>query len=518
MEAVKGLRGAQGPGPPQQEPKDVAVAEDRDLPGTIQRLRAELAAALAEVETVRAVATVSEGTKHEAVAAVERRCQEEVASLQAILKDTISSYEARLSTLERGTREQDRGHLLGRSHPLDSLERQMEKAQEDAERLRGIVLPMEQEIAELKGKLGRAEGLIRELRVEQGSLRGSAESLLSDPEAPSPPEEEEEEEEAGDPNTRTGVAGAADAFARSCDSVSIASFSSLGPSPGPPVRRRWSPSPETASLTSTGTLVPETIYLPPAGYQLIPDAEWVQLHAQVHQQQEALASAAQEKVTLEEALRRGNEECGKQVQVLLGQVHNSEQLLQSLQSTVSNTQRRTQEQMAELATSHKRLSYEIQRLNAENEGLRGVTPPSADGDDDLPCTVQELQVLAQRLRQDAESRLRAGEHQAERLRIEIVSLREQLSQEEAAHSSLQGAMEREREERAELLEVLLSSTRSEMERLQRGRAEAELRVREPETLQGVLAERPGQAWVDEKVCLDATTIGEARSLQDGTAP
>uniref|UniRef100_A0A8D2IK48 Rabaptin coiled-coil domain-containing protein n=1 Tax=Varanus komodoensis TaxID=61221 RepID=A0A8D2IK48_VARKO len=38
------------------------------------------------VETVRAVAAVSEGTKHEAVASVRRQCQEEVASLQAILK------------------------------------------------------------------------------------------------------------------------------------------------------------------------------------------------------------------------------------------------------------------------------------------------------------------------------------------------------------------------------------------------------------------------------------------------
>jgi hypothetical protein len=38
------------------------------------------------METMKAVAEVSESTKAEAVAAVQRQCQEEVASLQTILK------------------------------------------------------------------------------------------------------------------------------------------------------------------------------------------------------------------------------------------------------------------------------------------------------------------------------------------------------------------------------------------------------------------------------------------------
>lgn len=32
---------------------------------------------------------------------------------------------------------------------------------------------------------------------------------------------------------------------------------------------------------STGTLVPEGIYLPPPGYQLVPDSQWEQLQAEV---------------------------------------------------------------------------------------------------------------------------------------------------------------------------------------------------------------------------------------------
>lgn len=59
--------------------------------GELGRLRVELAGALAEMETMKAVAEVSESTKAEAVAAVQRQCQEEVASLQTILKGERAS-------------------------------------------------------------------------------------------------------------------------------------------------------------------------------------------------------------------------------------------------------------------------------------------------------------------------------------------------------------------------------------------------------------------------------------------
>lgn len=65
---------------PQDGQKDASESSE------LGRLRAELASALAEMETMKAVAEVSESTKAEAVAAVQRQCQEEVASLQAILK------------------------------------------------------------------------------------------------------------------------------------------------------------------------------------------------------------------------------------------------------------------------------------------------------------------------------------------------------------------------------------------------------------------------------------------------
>lgn len=73
------------------QPQEGAKAEAEAESGELCRLRAELAGALAEMETMKAVAEVSESTKAEAVAAVQRQCQEEVASLQAILKGESGS-------------------------------------------------------------------------------------------------------------------------------------------------------------------------------------------------------------------------------------------------------------------------------------------------------------------------------------------------------------------------------------------------------------------------------------------
>ncbi|XP_038263715.1 rab GTPase-binding effector protein 2 [Dermochelys coriacea] len=539
MEEPCGADGLGGRPAALQEP-DVLVAAvgaelDPDPRGRIQALRGELAAALAEVETLRAVATVSEGTKQEAVATVRRQCQEEVASLQTILKDTISSYEARLVALQQ---EQHGGSSWGgrelsclqqqrtQGNPLDSLEQQMEKAQKDSERLRSIVLPMEEEIAQLKSKLSRAEGLIQGLRGPEGLLCGSSESLLSDAEAPSrvPPAHPGGEGDEGSGPEGEEEPGGGLAFARGCDSVSIASSSTGWP------RRRPSPEHEdTASLLSTGTLVPESIYLPPPGFQLVPDGEWTQLQQEARQHQESwqqlseqLEAAMQEKLRLQEALTRSSEDCASslsQVLVLLDQIQNSEQLLQNLQVTVSQTQHRTQEQIADLASSHKRLSYEVQRLSEENEGLRGSRPtPTPAEEPPLLSSVQELQALVRRLQEEAGTLRRASEHHSERLRIEIVTLRERLDEKEAARAQLQGVLEAQREE-SQVMEASLCSLRSEMERLQQQLGQAEQRAQgleqDMQWLQGDLTQRDqqGQAWEQEKARLEAALSEQRGKLQ-----
>lgn len=54
------------------------------------------------------------------------------------------------------------------------------QAHEDSEKLREIVLPMEQEIAELKGKLLRAEELIQEIQVRRGDIGALREGGVSE--------------------------------------------------------------------------------------------------------------------------------------------------------------------------------------------------------------------------------------------------------------------------------------------------------------------------------------------------
>ncbi|XP_074053464.1 rab GTPase-binding effector protein 2 isoform X2 [Macrotis lagotis] len=479
--------------------------------GELARLKAQLGAALAEMENMKAVAEVSESTKAEAVAEVRRQCREEVASLQTILKDSISSYETRISSLEQERKQQLQDQearerelsrlkqLLSRSNPLDSLEKQMEKAHEDSEKLREIVLPMEQEIAELKGKLLRAEELIQEIQGGQGrphsqnTLHGSTD-LLPVPRNPSPPLEPPED---------LGVDGgaAAEVFARNCDdSASISSFSLGGAGNSaslPRGRRGMSPEQEeTASLVSTGTLVPEGIYLPPPGYQLVSDQQWEQLQLEGRQQQEALQQlqrqlegAGRERDELQEALKRSSEDCAKQ-------------------GTVSQAQERAQQQMAELAASHKRVCYEIKRLHEENQGLRCQQPLSfgpqvqepEHGEEDelpLPTSTLELQQLVRSTRQEARERRRAQEHEAERLRIEIVTLREALEEETTSRAGL-GRELRVQQEETEVLEASLCSLRTEMERIQQERSKEEL-------LQLQASQRqpppPPVGWTEEKAQL-----------------
>lgn len=66
-------------------------------------------------------------------------------------------------------------------------------------------------------------------------------------------------------------------YTQQFDSSSLSCFSLDTPS----LPRRMPPQDDTASLVSTGTLVPEAIYLPPPGHRLVTHADWDGLQAQV---------------------------------------------------------------------------------------------------------------------------------------------------------------------------------------------------------------------------------------------
>ncbi|KAM5180123.1 rab GTPase-binding effector protein 1 [Mantella aurantiaca] len=170
--------------------KELYLAKEEDLKrqhtavqtaqDEISQLNIQLSQALAEIENIKAIATVSEDTKQEAIDEVKKQWQEEVASLQAIMKDTLREYELQFhrrleqeraqwgqyrESVEREIAELRR--RLSEGQQEENLENDMKKAQEDAEKLRSVVMPMEKEIGALKEKLAEAEDKIKELEASK---------------------------------------------------------------------------------------------------------------------------------------------------------------------------------------------------------------------------------------------------------------------------------------------------------------------------------------------------------------
>ncbi|KAM9305396.1 rab GTPase-binding effector protein 2 [Gastrophryne carolinensis] len=243
---------------------------------------------------------------------------------------------------------------------------------------------------------------------------------------------------------------AAEAFARGYDCVSISSY---------PGERLIHGQEDTASLVSTATLVPECIYIPPSGYQLLSEQEVSQQREALRTTSERLDKVLQEKEALQEALRCSSEDCATQVKQLLDQIKSSEEILQSLQRSLSDTQQQTERKMAALTASFSRMCQEVNCLNEENEKLRSLSseaPPSGRG-------VQQSSVQ------------RTEQHRQERLCIEIVSLQEELNAEQVAKKDLEEQLRRQMETHTEE-RATLSSVRLEMERLQQDAKQSELQL------------------------------------------
>ncbi|XP_078064726.1 rab GTPase-binding effector protein 2-like, partial [Mustelus asterias] len=238
-------------------------------------------------------------------------------------------------------------------------------AQEDAEKLRSIVMPMELEIASLKERLARAE--------DQLSADPSlTPSLPQRWEAGSPPREWVPEE--GDGCT------VADTFAANCTTWSTAS--GREPCPGRPLPAGRE---DTASLLSTGTLVPESIYLPPPGHHLLLDEEWSELQQEVkqhkvslHQTREQLERESMVRKNLEEALRQSSDNCSHEIALLQEKVDSSALEVQRIREMFLQTQKRLQTQMVQLMATHKELCQWNRQLQGENQTLKELrTQPQA---------------------------------------------------------------------------------------------------------------------------------------------
>lgn len=391
--------------------KPASGQEDSETAGPPEAevsLQSELVECRAQLEHWQGVATICELSKQEELQELQKQCDQEIQSLQEALRETAAQYEARISMLQ-SERAQWRRAGFTPDNKQDSIK---------------------------KGRMEGASPPGEKPQAESPSSRGAdSENMIGDSEP-----KELQAEPSDTENTGLHMEGF---YTQHYDSASLSSFSLDTPS----LPRRPPPQDDTASLVSTGTLVPEAIYLPPPGHRLVAHADWDALQAQVAELQGELTQLKEEKAHLEKELDTQTTETQKQVAVLQSQVQTSEALLQELQNSFSQSQSAVQSRLTELSLSQRRVCSELSRLKGEE-----TTENSIAGAEHHSLFLQ-------------------GAHSEERLRIEIVNLKEQLET---------------RTEESEVLEAQLSSLKIETDRIQSEKDKLESELQECRTeLQGL---------------------------------
>ncbi|XP_076364321.1 rab GTPase-binding effector protein 1-like isoform X2 [Tachypleus tridentatus] len=182
-----------------------------------ESLEAEVKKIQAELNEARSLVTIAECQKENEIESERRKCHEEIASLQHIMKEAVSDamrstsshFEKEISRLQtanqrleaelqelRSERSKEREGVLAAvtktlkqrvgnlsPHPFstsndsnENLEDSMKKAQEDAEMLKSLVVPLEEEIRVLKDKLRSTDG---QLRMYETAFSGLVKGLGS---------------------------------------------------------------------------------------------------------------------------------------------------------------------------------------------------------------------------------------------------------------------------------------------------------------------------------------------------
>nr|AAF78238.1 rabaptin-5delta [Mus musculus] len=279
---------------------------------------------------------------------------------------------------------------------------------------------------------------------------------------------------------------------------------------------------ETASLLSSVTQGMESAYVSPSGYRLVSETEWNLLQKEVHnagnklgrrcdmcsnyekqlqgiQIQEAetrdqvkklqlmlrqandqLEKTMKEKQELEDFLKQSAEDSSHQISALVLRAQASEVLLEELQQSFSQAKRDVQEQMAVLMQSREQVSEELVRLQKDNDSLQGkhslhVSLQLAE-DFILPDTVEVLRELVLKYRENIVHVRTAADHMEEKLKAEILFLKEQIQAEQCLKENLEETLQLEIENCKEEI-ASISSLKAELERIkvEKGQLESTLR-------------------------------------------
>ncbi|XP_067138321.1 rab GTPase-binding effector protein 1-like [Centruroides vittatus] len=185
---------------------------------TKEKLESELCKLQTELNESKSLVAIAECQKENEIEAEKQKCQEEIASLQHIMKEAMADatrnsssklekeliklkkfndkLEAELNEIKSQQAKEREGVLAvvtkslkqrvgGLSSPIpftssettENLEESMRKAQEDAEMLRSLVVPLEEEIKALKDKLRSTD---EHLRMYETAFSGLVKGLGSD--------------------------------------------------------------------------------------------------------------------------------------------------------------------------------------------------------------------------------------------------------------------------------------------------------------------------------------------------
>uniref|UniRef100_A0A3P9M7D6 Rab GTPase-binding effector protein 2 n=1 Tax=Oryzias latipes TaxID=8090 RepID=A0A3P9M7D6_ORYLA len=337
---------------------------------------------------------------------------------------------------------------------LVSLQAQLAECQAQVEHWQGVAticeLSKQEELAELQKQCDQEiQSLQEALRETAAQYEARIAVLQSQPSdwrrghktvsAPSRDKDQRQPSELEGVVEREGGPLTTEGYFSNCDSASLSSFSMDTPS----LPRKLLTQDDTDSLVSTGTLVPEAIYLPPAGHRLVTHSDWDVLNAQLSELRGEVSRLQSEKEELERELETQTNQTHKQVSLMQSQVQASEGLLQDLQKSFSQSQNAVQSRLAELSLSQRKMCSDLSRLKGEE-----VEESISDTSSSLSATLH-------------------GAHCEERLRIEIVNLREQLdthSEENVQLSTLRTEAEKI-QARKDQLQAELLACRTELEGL-----------------------------------------------------
>ncbi|EDL12622.1 rabaptin, RAB GTPase binding effector protein 1, isoform CRA_c, partial [Mus musculus] len=244
---------------------------------------------------------------------------------------------------------------------------------------------------------------------------------------------------------------------------------------------------ETASLLSSVTQGMESAYVSPSGYRLVSETEWNLLQKEVkklqlmlRQANDQLEKTMKEKQELEDFLKQSAEDSSHQISALVLRAQASEVLLEELQQSFSQAKRDVQEQMAVLMQSREQVSEELVRLQKDNDSLQGkhslhVSLQLAE-DFILPDTVEVLRELVLKYRENIVHVRTAADHMEEKLKAEILFLKEQIQAEQCLKENLEETLQLEIENCKEEI-ASISSLKAELERIkvEKGQLESTLR-------------------------------------------